>query len=95
MLSYSPRQIVTGFWQRALMPLVFCELALAYPPEKVSNPGVDAGGGEWAVHPGEARGVFCAGGHAAVPASVLEDVALARRIKRRKAGLRFGTLPMR
>ena len=38
MLSYSPRQIVTGFWQRALMPLVFCELALAYPPEKVSNP---------------------------------------------------------
>jgi glycosyltransferase involved in cell wall biosynthesis len=28
MLSYSPRQVVTGFWQRALMPLIFCELAL-------------------------------------------------------------------
>ena len=35
MLSYSPRQIVSGVLQRALMPLVFCELALAYPPEKV------------------------------------------------------------
>ena len=38
MLSYSPRQIVTGFAQRSLMPLVFCELALAYPPGKVSDP---------------------------------------------------------
>src|SRR5277367_1991028 len=38
MLSYSSRQIVTGFWQRALMPLVFCELTLAYPYEKVSDP---------------------------------------------------------
>ena len=38
MLSYSPRQILTGFWQRALMPLVFCELALAYSPQKVSDP---------------------------------------------------------
>src|SRR5208283_5708513 len=33
MLSYSPRQIVSGLAQRALMPLVFCELALAYPPQ--------------------------------------------------------------
>src|ERR1035441_1762751 len=38
MLSYSPRQIVHGVWQRSLMPLVFCELALAYPPAKVSDP---------------------------------------------------------
>src|SRR5208337_1984932 len=38
MLSYSPRQIVKGFAQRSLMPLVFCELALAYPPAKVSDP---------------------------------------------------------
>ena len=38
MLSYSPRQIVTGLAQRSLMPLVFSELALAYPPAKVSDP---------------------------------------------------------
>ena len=29
LLSYSPRQIVSGFWQRAVMPLVFSELASA------------------------------------------------------------------
>ena len=38
MLSYSPRQIVSGLAQRSLMPLVFCELALAYPPATVSDP---------------------------------------------------------
>ncbi len=93
MLSYSPRQIVTGFWQRALMPLVFCELALAYPPEKVSNPEstLAAANGQFILVKREAY--FAAGGHAAIADSVLEDVALARRIKRRKAGLRFRYAP--
>ena len=93
MLSYSPRQIVTGFWQRAVMPLVFCELALAYPPEKVSNPEstLAAANGQFILVKSEAY--FAAGGHSAVAESVLEDVALARRIKRRKAGLRFRYAP--
>ena len=93
MLSYSPRQIVTGFWQRAVMPLVFCELALAYPPEKVSNPEstLAAANGQFILVKSEAY--FAAGGHAAVAESVLEDVALARRIKRRKVGLRFRYAP--
>jgi glycosyltransferase involved in cell wall biosynthesis len=93
MLSYSPRQIVTGFWQRALMPLVFCELALAYPPDKVSDPDktLAAANGQFILIKSEAY--FAAGGHAAVSDSVLEDVAIARRIKRRKAGLRFRYAP--
>src|SRR5271170_4899895 len=93
MLSYSPRQLVTGFWQRALMPLVFCELALAYPPEKVSNPEstLAAANGQFILVKSEAY--FAAGGHAAVSDSVLGDVALARRIKRRKVGLRFRYAP--
>lgn len=93
MLSYSPRQVVTGFWQRALMPLVFCELALAYPPEKVSDPEstLAAANGQFILVKSEAY--FALGGHAAVAESVLEDVALARRIKRRKLGLRFRYAP--
>src|SRR5271170_4685315 len=80
MLSYSPRQIVTGFWQRAVMPLVFCELALAYPPEKVSNPEslLAAANGQFILVKKEAY--FAVGGHAAVAGSLLEDVTLARRI---------------
>ena len=87
LLSYSPRQIVTGFWQRAVMPLVFSELASVYPPKEVNDPAEQAGGGEWAVFAGGARGLLF-GGRAsrAWGSEVLEDVALARAIKRGRKG---------
>jgi glycosyltransferase involved in cell wall biosynthesis len=89
MLSYSPRQIVTGFAQRSLMPLVFCELALAYPPAKVSDPNqrVAAANGQFLLVEREAYRRI--GGHPAVKDKVLEDVELAFTAKRRKVGLRF------
>jgi hypothetical protein len=89
MLSYSPRQMVRGFWQRALMPLVFSELALAYPPAKVSDPAerVAAANGQFLLVEREAYRRI--GGHAAVSDKVLEDVELAFLAKRRKIGLRF------
>jgi glycosyltransferase involved in cell wall biosynthesis len=88
-LSYSPRQIVTGFAQRSLMPLVFCELALAYPPAKVSDPAqrIAAANGQFLLVEREAYRRL--GGHAAVSDRVLEDVELAFLAKRRKIGLRF------
>ena len=89
MLSYSPRQIVSGFAQRALMPLVFCELAVAYPPAKVSDPNqrVAAANGQFLLVEREAYRRL--GGHASVHDQVLEDVELAFLAKRRKIGLRF------
>lgn len=89
MLSYSPQQTVTGFWQRALMPLVFSELALAYPPAKVSDPGqrIAAANGQFLLVEREAYRRI--GGHPAVAGRVLEDVELALLAKRRKVGLRF------
>jgi glycosyltransferase involved in cell wall biosynthesis len=89
MLSYSPRQIVSGLAQRTLMPLVFCELALAYPPGKVSDPNqrIAAANGQFLLVEREAYRRI--GGHAAVADKVLEDVQLAFVAKRRKVGLRF------
>ena len=89
MLSYSPRQIVTGFWQRAMMPLVFSELALAYPPAKVSDPNqrIAAANGQFLLVEREAYRRI--GGHPAVADRVLEDVELAVIAKRRKVGVRF------
>jgi glycosyltransferase involved in cell wall biosynthesis len=88
-LSYSPKQLVSGLWQRALMPLVFCELALAYPPEKVSNPElrIAAANGQFLLIKGQAYRAL--GGHASVKGEILEDVELAFLAKRRKVGLRF------
>jgi glycosyltransferase involved in cell wall biosynthesis len=89
MLSYSPRQIVRGLAQRSLMPLVFCELALAYPPAKVSDPAqrIAAANGQFLLVEREAYRRL--GGHASVADKVLEDVELAYLAKRRRIGLRF------
>jgi glycosyltransferase involved in cell wall biosynthesis len=89
MLSYSPRQLVSGLAQRTLMPLVFCELALAYPPAKVSDPNqrIAAANGQFLLVEREAYRRL--GGHASVADRVLEDVELAVLAKRRKVGLRF------
>jgi len=88
-LSYSPRQIVSGLWQRAMMPLVFCELALAYPPAKVSDPAarIAAANGQFLLIEREAYRKL--GGHASVSGKVLEDVEIAFLAKRRKVGLWF------
>jgi hypothetical protein len=89
MLSYSPRQIVRGFVQRSLMPLVFCELALAYPPAKVTDPAqrIAAANGQFLLMEREAYRKL--GGHPSVAGKVLEDVELAVLAKRRRVGLRF------
>ena len=89
MLSYSPRQIVSGLAQRSLMPLVFSELALAYPPDKVSDPNqrIAAANGQFLLIEREAYRRL--GGHASVAEKVLEDVELAFLAKRWKVGLRF------
>ena len=93
MLSYSPRQRVHGLWQRALMPLIFADLAQKYPPRLVNLPdsAVAAANGQFLLidHAVYRR----IGGHAAVHATVLEDLELARRCKRAHEGLRFRYAP--
>ncbi len=93
LLSYSPRQIVSGFWQRALMPLVFSELASAYPLQKVNDAAcaLAAANGQFLMVEREAY--FSQGGHGALGGSVLEDVELAGRIKRAGLGVWFRYAP--
>jgi glycosyltransferase involved in cell wall biosynthesis len=93
LLSYSPRQVVHGLWQRALMPLIFAELAQKYPPRLVSLPDspIAAANGQFLLV--ERAAYFRIGGHAAVHNAVLEDVELARRFKQTHEGLRFRYAP--
>lgn len=93
LLSYSPRQIVTGFWQRAVMPLVFSELASVYPMQKVNDPerNLAAANGQFLLV--ERDAYFLVGGHEALGATVLEDVALARNIKSGGRRIRFRYAP--
>lgn len=93
LLSYSPRQIVSGFSQRSVMPLIFSELASVYPPKKVSDPQsrLAAANGQFLLVDREAY--FTAGGHRAIASEVLEDVALAENIKRHPWLIRFRYAP--
>src|SRR5437899_7781265 len=38
LLSYSPEQEVHGFWAKAIMPVIFAELAARYEPSRVRDP---------------------------------------------------------
>ncbi len=81
MLSYSPEQIAVTFWEMAVLPVVFAELARQYPPSKVSDPAspIAAANGQFILIRRETYEAV--GGHAAVAGDILEDVALARRVK--------------
>ena len=93
LLSYSPRQIVSGFWQRALMPLVFSELVAVYPTAAVNDPAkrLAAANGQFLMV--ERGAYFVVGGHKAVGRDVLEDVELARNVKDSKRVIRFRYAP--
>jgi glycosyltransferase involved in cell wall biosynthesis len=87
MLSYSPEQIVSSFCEKAVMPVIFAELAATFRPSQVSDPNspVAAANGQYILITREAYDAV--GGHAAIAASLLEDVALARAVK--KSGRRI------
>lgn len=92
LLSYSPEQEVHGFWEKAVMPVIFAELASSYRPADVSNPASSAAAanGQYILISREAYEAV--GGHAAAAASLLEDVALARAVKAsgRRIFFRYG-----
>jgi glycosyltransferase involved in cell wall biosynthesis len=92
MLSYSPAQELHGFVQRAVMPVIFAELASTYKPREVNDPSSSAAAanGQYLLITREAYEAV--GGHAAIATCLLEDVELARAVKRsgRRFRFRFG-----
>ena len=89
LLSYSPRQEVHSFAERALMPVVFSELARTFRPRDVSDPAspTAAANGQYLLITREALNAV--GGLDRVAHSLLEDVALAAAVKSSGRRLRF------
>jgi glycosyltransferase involved in cell wall biosynthesis len=89
LLSLTSRQLTRSFWERVVQPVVFGLLDEWFPLGQVND----------AASPlAAANGIFilvtrdayeAAGGHRAVAGDVLEDVALARRMKTRGRRLAF------
>jgi len=91
LVSYSPGQEMHTWWERALIPFVFCRLSQLYSYAAINDPDspAAAANGQYLLI---RRNVYeQIGGHAAVRDEVLEDVALARLAK--SAGFRLHFAP--
>ena len=87
LVSYSPEQVTQTFLERALIPFIYCRLARKFDFSRVNDPSLPdaAANGQFILARRDAYAKI--GGHRAVAATVLEDVALARLFK--QAGLRL------
>jgi glycosyltransferase involved in cell wall biosynthesis len=81
LLSLTSRQLTGSFWERVIQPVVFGLLDQWFPLARVNDPAspLAAANGIFIVM---SRAAYqAAGGHRAVAGEILEDVALARRVK--------------
>ena len=87
LVSYSPEQITQSFAERALIPFIYCRLSRKFDLARVNDPSAPdaAANGQFLLIRRDAYEKV--DGHRAVASEVLEDVALARRVK--QAGLRL------
>ncbi|MGQ0794035.1 MAG: glycosyltransferase [Deltaproteobacteria bacterium] len=90
MRSLSPEQTLVGFWERAIQPVIFDILAALYDYGRVNDP---------AEKDAAANGQFIfierdtyekVGGHASVRGKMLEDLELAKCLKREGFAISFG-----
>jgi GT2 family glycosyltransferase len=89
MISYSPGQEMRTWWERALIPFIYCRLSQLYSYAVVNDPRspIVAANGQYLLIRRDAYQTI--GGHAAVSGEVLEDVALARRARAAQVPLHF------
>ena len=91
LVSYSPEQEMETWWERALNSVVYWRLSERYSFERVNDPASSdaAANGQFLLIRCDAyAGVD---GHRGVAREVLEDVALARRVKQRGGRLYFSS----
>src|SRR5579863_4801458 len=87
LVSFSPEQVTGTWYEKALIPFVYCRLARHFSFKDVNDPKnrAAAANGQFLMI---RRDVYDAiGGHAAIAGEVLEDVALAKNAK--SAGYRI------
>jgi glycosyltransferase involved in cell wall biosynthesis len=91
LISFSPEQVMETWYEKSLIPYVYCRLASKFSYSDVNNPGspTAAANGQFLLI---RRDVYQAvGGHASVAGNVLEDVALAKRMKDAGYRIWFGS----
>lgn len=91
LVSYSPEQETLTWRERAVIPFIFCRLATRFSYARVKDPAAPdaAANGQYLLM---RREVYeSVGGHAAVRGEIVEDVALARKVKHTGHRIFFAT----
>jgi glycosyltransferase involved in cell wall biosynthesis len=90
LVSFSPQQITEKWYEKALIPFVYCRLARRFSYADVNDPksAAAAANGQFLLIRREVYGAI--GGHARFVSDVLEDVALATAVKSAGHRLWFG-----
>ncbi len=91
LISFSPEQITETWYEKSLIPVVYCRLAKKFDFAEVNDPNnrAAAANGQFLLISREAYEAV--GGHAAIAAEVLEDLALAKRVKQAGYRIWFGS----
>ncbi len=81
LVSFSPEQITKTWYEKSLIPVVYCRLASKFSFDEVNSPSKSAAAanGQFLMITREAYDAV--GGHQTIAGEVLEDVALAKRVK--------------
>ena len=90
LVSFSPEQITETWYEKSLIPVIYCRLATKFDFAKVNDPHnkAAAANGQFLLI---SRAAYDAiGGHAAIASEVLEDVALAQLAKQSGYRIWFG-----
>ena len=90
LVSFSPEQVTEKWYEKALIPFIYCRLAVHFSYQAVNNPASQAAAsnGQFLLIRRDAYEAI--GGHASVAGEVLEDVAIAKRAKAAGFRLWFG-----
>jgi hypothetical protein len=91
MVSFSPDQVMETWYEKSLIPYVYCRLARRFPFAEINDPGKAAAAANGQFLMIRRDSYEAVGGHAVVAAEVLEDVALAKRIKSAGYRIWFGS----
>jgi len=91
MVSFSPEQIMETWYEKALIPYVYCRLGSRFSYLEVNDPPnkAAAANGQFLMVRRDAYDAV--GGHASIAAQLLEDVALATRVKSAGWPIWFGS----
>ena len=91
LVSFSPEQVMETWYEKALIPYVYCRLARLFSYDDVNDPQKSAAAANGQFVMIRRNAYEAVGGHASVAGEILEDVALARRVKQAGYRLWFGS----